>query len=313
MAVSFPQNLSSATQAAVMQGYKNASKSIEPLRYPLKKINASDDYLQILVVDYVPPGVKTGPTDIILKTSSQTLAESGNLTRPIYSILLPMPQGISDTNMTDWGDDSLNPLAAIGTQVAETTMTGDPLGAINRLMSQVQNVGANGQSAAISFMSAMAANNFNANVSGEGLLARSSGQVMNPNMELLFKGVQLRSFNFSFNLAPREEKEAIAVKNIIRAFKKSMAARTGAGKGLFVSSPNIFQLEYRSGNKKHPFLNSFKPCALTNMAVDYTASGAYATYEDATPVHMKLTLSFQELNPIYFSDYNDLTDVGVGY
>ena len=312
MAISFPQNLSSATQAAVMQGYKNASKSIEPLRYPLKKINASDEYLQILVVDYVPPGVKTGPTDIILKTSSQTLAESGNLTRPIYSILLPMPQGISDTNMTDWGDDSLNPLAAGGVQSAETAMTGNPLGAINTLLAQIQNVGANGQSAATAFMSAMAVNNFNANVSGEGLLARSSGQVMNPNMELLFKGVQLRSFNFSFNLAPREEREAIAVKNIIRAFKKSMAARTGAGQGLFISSPNIFQLEYRSGNKKHPFLNSFKPCALTNMAVDYTASGAYATYEDATPVHMKLTLSFQELNPVYYSDYAD-SDIGVGY
>jgi hypothetical protein len=133
-------------------------------------------------------------------------------------------------------------------------------------------------------------------------------------MELLFKGVQLRSFNFSFNLAPRDEKEAGSVKNIIRTFKKSMAPKTstGTGAGLFVDSPNVFQLEYKSGNKKHPFLNSFKPCALTNMAVDYTASGAYATYEDATPVHMKLTLSFQELNPIYFDDYKD-SDIGVGY
>ena len=108
----------------------------------------------------------------------------------------------------------------------------------------------------------------------------------------------------------------MAVKNIIRTFKKSMSARnsSGAGAGLFISSPNIFQLEYRSGNKKHPFLNTFKPCALKSMNVDYNASGAYATYEDATPVHMKLTLSFQELNPVYFSDYDGLTDRdGVGY
>ena len=64
----------------------------------------------------------------------------------------------------------------------------------------------------------------------------------------------------------------------------------------------------------HPFLNTFKPCALKSMNVDYTASGSYATYEDATPVHMKLTLSFQELNPVYFSDYDGLTDNdGVGY
>jgi hypothetical protein len=138
-------------------------------------------------------------------------------------------------------------------------------------------------------------------------------------MELLFKGVQLRSFNFSFNLAPRDKNESREVKNIIRTFKKSMAARSssGAGAGLFISSPNIFQLEYRSGNIKHPFLHSFKPCALLNMGVDYTGSGSYATYEDATPVHMKLNLSFQEINPVYFSDYKDekdLTDAdGVEY
>jgi hypothetical protein len=133
-------------------------------------------------------------------------------------------------------------------------------------------------------------------------------------MELLFKGVMLRSFNFTFNFAPREQREAMEVKNIIRTFKKSMAARnsSGAGKGLFISSPNIFQLEYRSGNSKHPFLNTFKPCALRSMNVDYNASGPYATYEDATPVHMKLTLSFQELNPVYYSDYAD-SDIGVGY
>ena len=48
------------------------------------------------------------------------------------------------------------------------------------------------------------------------------------------------------------------------------------------------------------------------MSVDYTASGVYTTYEDATPVHMKLTMNFQELNPIYFEDYSD-KDIGVGY
>ena len=95
-----------------------------------------------------------------------------------------------------------------------------------------------------------------------------------------------------------------------------MAAKTsgGAGAGLFISSPEVFQLTYKSGSKKHPFLNSFKPCALVNMGVDYAASNVYATYEDATPVHMRLSLSFQELNPIYFEDYNNIPlTAGVGY
>jgi hypothetical protein len=288
----------------------------EPLRYPLKKINASDDYLQILVIKYAPPGVQTSADNLIQKTSTDALGPNLNLKNSLYQILLPMPQGISDSNMVSWGDDSLNPIAAGAVGASKDAMKGNVKSLVD-FVKGMQNVATsgNGQNAVTSYMAAQAVNNFGGNISGESILTRSTGKILNPNMELLFKGVQLRSFNFSFNLAPRDEKEAGSVKNIIRTFKKSMAPKTstGTGAGLFVDSPNVFQLEYKSGNKKHPFLNSFKPCALTNMAVDYTASGAYATYEDATPVHMKLTLSFQELNPIYFSDYNDLTDIGVGY
>ena len=289
----------------------------ESFRYPFKRIQSSDDYLQILVVDYVPPNLGANPSNILQRNSGQALEQSQSLKNPLYQILLPMPQGISDENSVDWGDDSLNPLAAVAVGGAQQAITGDPMKALGDITSAIGKVatGGNGQDLVKSYFAAKAVNSFNANVSAESLLTRTSGQVLNPNMELLFKGVQLRSFNFTFNMAPREQREAIEVKNIIRTFKKSMAARnsSGAGAGLFISSPNIFQLEYRSGNSKHPFLNTFKPCALRSMNVDYSASGVYSTYEDATPVHMKLTLSFQELNPVYLSDYNDLTDIGVGY
>lgn len=296
----------------------------ESFRYPFKRIQSSDDYLQILVVDYVPPDVNTNTSNLIQRNSSQALnspkalAKNGSLKNPLYQILLPMPQGISDENSVDWGDDSLNPLAAAAAGASKNIIEGaSPLTQGAKLIDAIKNVvtSGNGQDLVSNYIAAQAVNAFNSNVSAESLLTRTSGQVLNPNMELLFKGVQLRSFNFSFNFAPREQREAIEVKNIIRTFKKSMAARnsSGAGAGLFISTPSIFQLQYRSGNGKHPFLNTFKPCALRSMNVDYSASGVYATYEDATPVHMKLTLSFQELNPVYFSDYDDSTDTGVGY
>ena len=50
------------------------------------------------------------------------------------------------------------------------------------------------------------------------------------------------------------------------------------------------------------------------MGMNYTGSGSYTTYADKTPVHMKLNLSFTELNPIYNEDYD--SNVGkqpVGY
>ena len=70
-----------------------------------------------------------------------------------------------------------------------------------------------------------AVNLFGANVSFNSLLARTGGKILNPNMELLFNNVTLRTFRFSFKLAPRDPNEAAVVKSIIRTFKKNMAAQ----------------------------------------------------------------------------------------
>ena len=126
---------------------------------------------------------------------------------------------------------------------------------------------------------------------------------------------------FTFEFAPRSEAEAYQVKQIIRTFKQSMSPRSGgAGSGtntnagLFVSSPKVFQLEYRSGNGPHPFLNVFKPCALGDISINYTGSNTYTTYADGTPVHITMSLTFKEINPVYFEDYNtEQGKKGVGY
>ena len=172
---------------------------------------------------------------------------------------------------------------------------------------------------ALNYFSSQAANVLGANTTFEGVMARSSGQILNPNKELLFNGVNLRSFNFSIPLAPRDKDESEEVMNIIRTFKESMVpkkSQTKTTKGLFLQTPNVFQLSYRTGSKQHKYLNSFIMAALTNMSVNYTGSGVYMTYGDEkkTPVHMVINLSFQELNPVYYEDYLDKRgQIGVGY
>jgi hypothetical protein len=141
-------------------------------------------------------------------------------------------------------------------------------------------------------------------------LARETGAVLNENIELLFGGVALRpDFQFQFDMVPRSKRESDEIKDIIRLFKSEMAARKGLEKGdasgLFLKSPSVFRIQYMSGGQPHPYLNKFKICALKGMGVNYTGSGTYATYSDATPVHMQMTLSFQELTPIYHEDYVD--------
>jgi hypothetical protein len=325
MAVSFPSSLSSATQAAGIQEYRNANAaSTAPAlryRYPQKSIGKDDDYLEISVIKYVPPGVQTGVNNLKLKTGTETNSNQ----KALSTIQLPIPANIGDTNQVTWGDDSLNPLAAYGAEkAAEILKSGnfgrgviDAAKSIGSTGMQVLTKGGGQDLVANAFGAALVNSVVNGSINPTALLSRAQGSVLNPNLELLFGSVNLRSFAFDFDFAPRNLEESNVVKQIIRIFKQSMSPKTGSntdGAGLFIEAPNVFLLKYKTGSRDHPYLNKFKPCALTNMGMNYTGSGSYATYADKTPVHMKLSLSFTELNPIYNEDYDsNVGKQGVGY
>jgi len=294
----------------------------EILRYPDKAIHDDTDYLKIEVFDYVAVGFST--TGGQTSTSSKTNYKGKTIQD---TILLPIPQNIQDSNGAGWGEDSINNVVAFGLgQVGDFIESPELLKGFGDLLkttaSEFGKVAVTGgaQNLNTAFFASKAVNILGGNTSFSGVLARSSGQILNPNTELLFNGVKLRSFNFSFDFAPRNSPEAEKVRKIIRTFKKSMSptvtnagSDSGAiGTGLFLRTPKIFQLSYMKGNSPHPFLNKFVPAALVNMNVNYTGSGTYMTYHDGNPVHMKMELSFQELSPVYESDYSE-DDAGVGF
>jgi len=306
-------------------GFNQGKKIPSNLRYPKADIHDDTDYLKIDVLQYKPLGF-TQQKDVLskgLKRSKNQYRDekSGKLINSLGSIILPIPQDISDTNSTGWGQDSLNIGAAYAMGLTSDVITNDSffkgiLAAAKTASGDLGDLVQDGstQNAINSAFGAAAANLFGANTSAAGVLARSSGQILNPNTELLFNGVKLRSFNFTFNLAPRSDDEARVIQQIVRTFKLNMAPTTGAGgglKGLFLKSPNVFQLQYMKGAQPHPYLNKFVVAALTNMQVNYTGSGTYMTYHDGMPVHMIMTLSFQELSPIYAEDQDELG--GMGY
>ena len=324
MVVPFPSNLSSVTQTAGIQAFQNAATASQTgslrYRYPQKSIGKDDDYLEINVIEYKEPGFQTGNNNLKLKTGTETNSNQ----KALSTIQLPMPANIGDTNQVNWGDDSLNPLAGQGAEaISNIIKGGDFGGGIIDNVKSLLGVGnavltqGGGQDAVVSTYTSKLINVFGANTSPASLLSRATGNVLNPNLELLFGGVNLRSFTFDFDFAPRNIEESNVVKQIISIFKQSMAPKTGSnteGAGLFIQAPNVFLLKYKTGSRDHPYLNKFKPCALTSMGMNYTGSGSYTTYADKTPVHMKLNLGFTELNPIYNEDYKEIPlSQGVGY
>ena len=301
-----------------------------PLRYPLGIIDQRTDFMLFEELEYkqVYGGgegeanqgtlIDTARSNLALRTANSMYRNA----KAENSIILPIPGNISDSQAVTYGEDNLNSLAAAAVSAVADGVKNDNLisgitDIFKKTMSTVGEIGgsAGAGDASSLFFGSMAANVFGANTSFENILSRSTGQILNPNLELLFTGVALRSFTFDFNFVPRSLDEGEAVKQIIRVFKKAMSARKTSGiTNLMIKSPNVFRLSYKTGNIDHPFLNKFKVMALDNMAVNYTASGQYATYDNGTPVHMQMQLSFKELNPIYAEDYDEGTGLeGVGY
>ena len=48
------------------------------------------------------------------------------------------------------------------------------------------------------------------------------------------------------------------------------------------------------GSEEHKVLPRYKMLAVTQVDVNYTPDGAYATYNDAQPVAIELGINFQE-------------------
>lgn len=248
-----------------------------------------------------------------------------------YYIELPAPQEVNDSNSITWGDNTLNALELAALNVAKNAMKGQ-VGAdavqAGRLAVQALQTGVDLRGAGVSTeindairaaISGAAVGAFGGNVTAQSVIARSSGQILNSNTELLFQGVNLRTFPFSVTFTPRSASEAEIVRVIIKSLKQSMAAKAGefngsSATGIFLKSPDVFSLRYMHNGKDHPFLNAFKICALTGMSVNYTNAGTYASYEDGTPIAVRLNMTFKEINPLYNEDYEQAeAGPGVGY
>ena len=268
---------------------------------------------------------------IFRNEDANTRLGSGMKQRTKFYIELPIPQEVQDSNSVTWGEDRVNALELAALTVAQNAMAADGLsveGSIAAAQAAVQalNTGidvpglsADTQSAVRAAISGAAVGALGSNVSAKSVIARSTGQILNNNLELLFQGVNLRSFPYSITFSPRGYKEGLLVKDIIRSLKMSMAPKAGeiqegSNQSIFIKSPDVFQLKYLRDGEDHPFLNAFKICALTGMSVNYTNAGTYASYDDGTPVNIRMNLTFKEINPIYHEDYlQGASGPGVGY
>ena len=223
----------------------------------------------------------------------------------IGTVMLPVPGGITDQNNADWGDGRINPLQAAGLQAASTTLSQGFEAGLRDAGAQIGGIDASAAKSTLKGLFSAAAVGLDPNE----VLARTQGAVINPNLELLFKGPALRPFNFTFQMGARNEGDSLQIMEILRFFKQGSAPQRTQAQ-MLIKAPHTFQIEYHHRGTKNKFLNEIKECALLSVGVNYTPNNNYATFANGAPVSIELTLGFKELDPVFNDDYQG---VGVGF
>ena len=279
--------------------------------YPLAlKANTDQDKLSISVLKYKPKAIK----GFKVAKSRDGGGRQGYTQRAIGKVYLPVPGSVTDSNNVDWGADKMDPAKlALANTFFENVQKGSGSieGAVDSIAEIAKQVGEGSEEVktGVAAMLTKAA-------TGGSILTRTTGSVINPNMELLFSGPQLRQFTFTWKMSPRDYEESEMIKKIIRMFKQSQAVKRSKSM-LFLKSPNTYALRYiTAGGREHGYLPKIKECALTGLNINYTPDGNYQTYENSSMVAYEMQMSFQELEPIYHDEYTALDgdrDESIGF
>ena len=131
----------------------------------------------------------------------------------------------------------------------------------------------------------------------------ASGEIIADRMELAFKGVDRRAFQYTFKMIPRNSREAEEIRKIVFAFKANMLPEMIKGRDRdTMNVPNTFNIQYMYRGKENDYLHRVSECFLENVQVTY-GGDRYKTFEPhaddgAPPVETSITLAFKEIEII---------------
>jgi hypothetical protein len=306
----------------------NSFEGIKKFLYYPSNIGASgQDKITISQISYIPGDVVNALTGTLGNRELDFNTQAKEKT--LGTVILPIPNEISEANQTAWGEDSLSSISAALMSKALPAVASIASGEVGATLGNLQKAATTLGNPTITnrlkqFLTVNAAASVlklgNINVNPEAYISRVTGTAINPNLELLFNGPKLRQFGFQFKLTPRDEKEARNIRSIIKFFKKGMAPRRSTKQELsiFLGAPNVFRIKFTSGEtgRELDSVGKIKTCALQSFSANYTPDGFYAAYKDPSaggsqPIAVVINLGFAELTPIFNDEYDgDSPSVG---
>lgn len=133
--------------------------------------------------------------------------------------------------------------------------------------------------------------------SAGGLAATAGGLVgrtVNPGVEVLYRTTKLRTFMFTYLMAPASQAESYALKEIIRTFR-AYAAPEPTMNNMVYKAPAEFEIKFFNKNAENDSIPKIGRCVLEKITVDYAPQGEWSTFRNGYPVAAMLSLVFQEM------------------
>lgn len=231
----------------------------------------------------------------VARSGSQSLRRrfSENYMRTTTEIDLFMPARIQSNYQADWGQEDLGMAGAAldagfalsqvdsmsdAEQVWETVKRTIPEALVNAFA---------GTAGAITQL----------NLTGARKLYNDT--MVNPYVEVVFNGIQNRTFSFTFKMSPRNKEEQEMIRRIVKELKFHRAPElkfpTQSNYWLF---PSTFDIQFLNRTGENPWLFKISTCALTGFEVDYTPDGAYSVHKEGAPSGVEMTLTFTEMEQL---------------
>lgn len=132
-----------------------------------------------------------------------------------------------------------------------------------------------------------------------GLASKILQSPINPAVEILFANTLVRQFTIEVLMAPRNENESKTMENIIRTMKFHGAPEINDTFGLFWIPPAEFDITFFNKGKENLHILRINTCVLERIEIDYSPTGVYSTFTNGSPVAVRMSLGFKELEPIH--------------
>jgi len=296
------------------------------VRYPHDMlIDEAEDFVMFDFYDYKPPfqGKKSvddvggeSYANLTLGDYNATGFASEYFKDKAYpQILLYMPQDIQDSFAAKWegkkfGQITTGMIAAAGQE-----------GTIDKIKSGGKTLDATLKKSmvesAASIVTGLAQKITGDTISAGDLFGGISGVARNPNVEVLFQSMELRTFDLTFKMSPFDDQDSLRIEAIIKIFKQAMLPQYNLGDtevfgrdnnaldAGFIKVPKVCAVNFMRGSNRNRFLPRYKMCAITDVNVNYTPDNVYATIDRNMPVATELKISFMETKLVFSEDVKE--------